>query len=175
MYSVLRLSFSVFLALVFGSVHADEISKNRVIAGWVEPIVLIESGDRIKAKLDTGAKTSSVNAFDIERYKKKGKTWVRFKLVYKTATGEERELQMQRPLVRNIKVKEHEGPNDRRAVVMLEFCFAGQMHSTQFSLVDRSKFVYPVLLGRRFLENAVLLDPKATFLTQASCQLKVSQ
>ncbi len=145
--------------------HAD----NRILAGWVEKLALKATGDQVKAKLDTGAKTSSINATDIKRFKRDGKSWIRFTLEYETVRDEKRSKTLERLIRRNILVKEHEGENDRRAVVDLEFCFAGQWHSTQFSLVDRSKFVYPVLLGRRFLQEATLIDPASTFLTQPSC------
>ncbi|MGJ8670063.1 MAG: ATP-dependent zinc protease family protein [Oceanococcus sp.] len=161
------LAINVFLPNVAqaNETHAD----NRVLAGWVERIALRASGDELKAKLDTGAKTSSINATNIKRLKRDGKKWVQFTLEYQTAKGGPGKVQLEKPLRRNVQVKEHEGDNDRRAVVDLEFCFAGQWHVAQFSLVDRRKFVYPVLLGRRFLQTSTLIDPSATFLTETNC------
>ena len=170
-----RAVFACGLALLltalypFQSMAGPEHADNRVLSGWVEKIALKANGDVIKAKLDTGAKTSSINALDIQRFKRDGERWVRFKLAYKTAKGDRRTLPLERPLYRNVRIKEHEGENDRRAVVELAFCFAGQWRKAQFSLVDRSKFVYSVLLGRRFLQDHTLIDPAATFLTETHC------
>ena len=165
----------VFMAMLHipASWADDDAYANRTVAGWVERVKLAPWGDTLKAKLDTGAKTSSINALDIERFERDDDDWVRFTLDYETVAGESREHRIERPVVRNIRIKEHEGENDRRAVVMLSFCFAGQIHSAQFSLVDRSKFIYPVLLGRRFLETATLIDPSATFITQPSCSAEL--
>ncbi len=164
-------------ALVIGLISptswADDDETNRTVAGWVERIKMAPWGDTLKAKLDTGAKTSSINALNIERFERDGDDWVRFTLSYKTTDKKQRERKMERPLRRNVRVKEHDRENDRRAVVDLSFCFAGQIHTAQFSLVDRSKFIYPVLLGRRFLESAALIDPKATFITEANCKADV--
>ncbi len=144
-------------------------ADNRVIAGWVEKVRLAASGDTVKAKLDTGATTSSINAVDIAIFRRDNEDWVRFTLKYENARHEPRAQPLERPLIRKIQIKEHAGENDRRAVVMLGFCFAGRWHEDQFSLVDRSKFVYPVLLGRRFLADATLIDPAATFITEPNC------
>ncbi len=164
-------AFFVFVAMLHipTSWANDDAYANRTVAGWVERVKLAPWGDTVKAKLDTGAKTSSINALDIERFERDGEDWVRFNLSYETVSNKQKKRSVERPVERNILIKEHDRENDRRAVVMLSFCFAGQIHSTQFSLVDRSKFIYPVLLGRRFLESATLIDPSATFITQPSC------
>ena len=148
-----------------------EAVNGRIVAGWVEKLELKPWGDMLKAKLDTGAKTSSINADNITRFNHKDKEWVRFVLTYKTVQGEEVQRELERPVRRNIRVKEHAGKNVRRPVVELSFCFAGELHKTQFSLIDRSKFVYPVLLGRRFLQENSLINPAETFLTQPNCPI----
>ena len=149
--------------------QAKDKPSNRIVAGWVENIMLKNSGDVVKAKLDTGAKTSSINAVDIKHFRRDGQKWVRFSLVYPTAKGKTRRIELEKPLRRSVRVKEHESESMRRAVVDLQFCFAGQWRQAQFSLVDRSKFLYPVLLGRRFLQNHALIDPSASFLSKPNC------
>ncbi len=54
-------------------------------------------------------------------------------------------------------------------MVTLSFCIAGRQHETQFSLTDRHKWIYPVLLGRRYLEDAVIVDSSDSFLAAAEC------
>ncbi len=162
---------SLYFPLAWSAAPPESQSSPRpkITSGWVEKIRLLPSQDILKAKLDTGAKTSSINARDIRRFKRDGDKWASFELHYKTADGELKSFRLERPIARNIRVKEHDRENARRPVVELDFCFNGRAHRTQFSLVDRSKFVYPVLLGRRFLSGVAVIDPARTFLTAAHC------
>ncbi|QBQ55634.1 ATP-dependent zinc protease [Nitrosococcus wardiae] len=140
-------------------------AKERIIMGWVERVALIPWGAELKAKLDSGAKTSSLHAEDIERFEKDGEEWVRF-IIELEGKGEEMEqLHVEQPLVRNVRIKRHKGNAKRRPVVNLKFCLNGRSYETQFSLVDRSQLNYPLLLGRRFLKDVALIDPSKTFLT----------
>lgn len=141
-------------------------------AGWVEKVQLFDNEPMVKAKLDTGAKTSSIHATDIETFKRKGRSWTRFTLSYETVDDQLISHRMEQRVKRFIRVKEHAIENDRRPVVELDICIAGQWHRAQFSLADRSKFVYPVLLGRRFLAGVAIIDPQRTFQLQQSCPLR---
>ncbi|MFZ5654792.1 MAG: ATP-dependent zinc protease [Pseudomonadota bacterium] len=157
------------LSLLGGSAAA-RADDAKVIAGWVEKVYFAAApGHEVKAKLDSGAKTSSVNARDVEDFERDGRPWVRFELVLPDEDDRTRVIAMERPVTRYVRIKEHRGDHDRRPVVELEFCFVGRFHRAQFSLVDRTRFHYPVLLGRRFLAGVALIDPGATFLTEPDC------
>ena len=147
---------------------ADPVGP-KIISGWVERVVILPAGHDVKAKLDTGALTSSINATDIERFERNDDSWVRFTLRYTTTQDEEREQTLERPLSRKVRIKEHEGEYDRRVVVELPLCFNGERVEAEFTLVDRSRFIYPVLLGRRFLRERAIIDPDQTFLTRNGC------
>ncbi|ADJ28786.1 ATP-dependent zinc protease [Nitrosococcus watsonii] len=140
-------------------------TKERAIMGWVEPVVFIPWGVELKAKLDSGAKTSSLHAEHIVRFKKGDEEWVRFALAVEIKGKEIKQFQMEQPLVRDVLIKRHRGSAKRRPVVNLKLCLNGKHHRVQFSLVDRSQLNYPVLLGRRFLRKVALIDPGKTFLT----------
>ena len=149
---------------------ADSATPATAIAGWVEKITMLPAGVVTKAKLDTGAKTSSINARNIERFKREGETWVRFDLDLGQPELNEALIGIERPLSRRVLIKDHDDENDRRVVIELEFCMDGRKRKAEFSLADRSKFIYPVLLGRRFLSGVAVIDPAQTFLTQAHCE-----
>ncbi len=155
-------------SLVAGQAWADSGTPAMAIAGWVEKITLSAVGETLKAKLDTGARTSSIHAVDIKVFRRDEQRWVRFKVPLGTEEGE-RMVSLERPLTRRVRVKDHDDESDRRPVVELEFCFDGRSHRAQFSLVDRSRFIYPVLLGRRFLAGVAVVDPSRTFLTKSGC------
>lgn len=142
-----------------------------MILGWLETTQLMASGMRIKTKLDVGAKTSSMQATNIERFQKDGKAWVRFDFTDEDVdTDEERTLQLVGPLVREVVIKRHGAPNVTRPVVTQEFCLYNQIYRAEFSLTDRGKFNYAILLGRSFLSQIALIDPAKTFLSRPACE-----
>lgn len=151
--------------------HASSKTHGKVIAGWVEKITLLPWDVMVKAKLDTGALTSSLHATDVERFTREDEKWVRFKLAIDPVAGEPAMVTVERPLVRRVAIKGAEKDPDSRLVVELSLCMNGRRHETDFSLADRSVLIYPVLLGRRFLEDVALVDAGETFLTKATCDL----
>lgn len=141
----------------------------KMIGGWVEKVVVLPSQIRVSAKLDTGARTSSIHAEKIERFEKEGERWVRFALVLEDEDDEIHRVPMEAPIHRRVRIKQHDDAPEARPVVELELCMAGQVRRAQFSLVDRGVFLYPVLLGRRFLAGSFVVDPDETFLTRSEC------
>ena len=142
--------------------------KQKVIMGWLESIYIKPWNRRLTAKLDTGAKTSSLHADKIEHFTKNGEDWVRFNL------GDIEDKQLppitaEKPLVRtvNIKCKGDDCQPSKRDVVLLTVCKNGTDYAAEFNLVDRSNFNYPVLLGRAFLKDVALVDAAETFLFKA--------
>ena len=139
--------------------------KQRVIMGWLESIFIRPWNRRLTAKLDTGAKTSSLHAGKIEHFSKNGEEWVRFSI----GDIEDKRLPpitVEQPLLRtvNIKCKGEDCQPSKRDVVLLTLCKNGREYPVEFNLVDRSNFNYPVLLGRSFLKEVALVDANETFL-----------
>ncbi len=160
---------AILLCALIGLQGPVSAEGGKVIAGWVERVVLLPAGHDVKAKLDTGAKTSSLSARQIEQFRKDGKRWVRFTLSYEDSFNEQREQTLERPVVRRVRIKEHVGEYNSRPVVRLGLCFDGRRTEAEFSLVDRSNFIYPVLLGRSFLARHAVIDPGATFQLRKGC------
>jgi hypothetical protein len=156
-------------ALLAGAAWAEQQppeSRTLEILGWVERVELLDGQISLKAKLDTGALTSSLDATHIERLSRDGQRYVRFVV---TDPDRETETSLERPLVRNVRIVTHSGENQRRAVVTLPVCFGPWYEEIEFSLIDRSNFIYPVLLGRSALEGRVLVDSEATFMNYPDC------
>lgn len=137
--------------------------KEKVIMGWLESIYIKPWNRRLTAKLDTGAKTSSLHADKIEHFNKDGDLWVRFSLA-DTDDQKQGAVIVERPLVRTVNIKSHQSQASIRDVVKLTVCKNGKDYESEFNLVDRSNFNYPVLLGRNFLQEVALVDASATFL-----------
>lgn len=144
----------------------DTVTKprERVIMGWLEPLMLLPSGVTLKAKLDSGAKTSSIHAKNINRFKKDGEDWVSFDIPVQEDKKDLIALHIERPLVRDVVIKRHLTNAHERPVVTLPFCMNGEDHEAQFNLIDRSRFNYPVLLGRLFIKKVALIDPGAVYI-----------
>jgi hypothetical protein len=146
---------------------ASEPPRALEIFGWVERVELLDGKISLKAKLDTGALTSSLDATEIERFSRDGERWVAFTV---TDDDSENSLRIERPLVRNVRIVRHSGESQRRPVVTLPVCFGHFYDELEFSLIDRSNFIYPVLLGRRALEERALVDSAATFTNYPACE-----
>ena len=143
----------------------------KVIAGWVEKVQIENLSYDIKAKLDTGAKTSSIHASDIEPFKKEGKSWIKFTLHLTDSYGNSHKVKLEKPRLRKASIKNNDGDHDLRYVVNLNLCFNGRNYLAEFTLADRSEYIYSILLGRRFLKKVAVIDPDETFLTLAECRL----
>jgi hypothetical protein len=153
-------------ALLMLPVCAGANSSELQVLGWVENARLPDPGIELKAKLDTGAETSSLDSRVVKKFRKEGKRWVRF-AVTDRESGEEFVLVRER--VRTIGVIQHDGSKQTRPVVMMQICIAGNLLETEVSLIDRSEFIYPLLVGRAALATFALVDSSETFLGQSRC------
>lgn len=122
----------------------------------------------VAAKLDTGAKTASLSARDIKRFKKDGEAWVRFYL----AIDDAHEHPIERPLARISKIKRRAGdynPDEgktytARPVIELEVCMGKALRQIEVNLTDRSAFQYPLLIGSEALKRFdALVDPSLKY------------
>ncbi len=151
------------------SLTAGAAAPEEAIYGWVEKMRLEPLGIEVKAKLDTGALTSSIHATDIEPFEKGGEKWVRFTI---SILDEENEQtvrhELERPLVRNIRVR-GAGGEERRPVVRLGICAGDDIYHEQFSLKDRSDMLYPMLIGRRTIQHLGVVDVTRTFIKEPTC------
>jgi len=155
---------AVFMLTLTTSAWSDSLDLQ--ILGWIENAYLPDPGLALKAKLDSGAETSSLDARVLKKFRKAGKRWVRFAV---TSRDSGEEFVMVRERVRTIGVVQHDGSRQTRPVVVLEICIAGQLLKTEVSLIDRSEFNYALLLGRSALASFALIDAGSTFLSQPNC------
>ncbi|WP_256574271.1 ATP-dependent zinc protease [Pseudomonas sp. M30-35] len=161
------LAVSILALGLAGPVLAAQSAK---VFGWVEEGEIEPEGIAVKIKLDTGAKTSSMDAKDLDRFSKDGDEWVRFNVELEdTDTGKLKTMKVERKVVRNIKVR-GAGGSERRPVVMMSMCIGDQVYKEQFSLKNRGKMNYPVLIGRSTIEHLGLVDVSKTFTSEPDCK-----
>jgi hypothetical protein len=156
-----------FLLGLFSALsHAGDAPKpkDKAVMGWLESVFLLPWNLRLTAKLDTGAKTSALHSNNIQRFNRDGREWVRFTL---ESEDDEKTVVVERPLERTVYIKERHKGASKREVVTLTLCKNGREYQTEFTLVDRSNFNYPLLLGRSFLSGAAVVDAGETFIFKA--------
>lgn len=132
-------------------------AEEKLILGWVEKVMIpAEAKLTLKAKLDTGADTSSLDAKVLKRFRRDGKRWLRFS-VLDPATKER--VILERPYLRGVRIKRQDGKHQRREVAELPICLGGRLHTIEVTLSNREQFEYPLLLGRSALKGFALVDP----------------
>ncbi len=134
-------------------------SEKLTIFGEAEYITIKPDNIRLKARIDTGATTSSIHAAQIKLFERDGKKWVKFNLV--RSNGQK--VPMKRRVIRTIEVKRHGTDQQSRPVVNLDIAMGSIKKRTQFSLTDRSQFKFPVLIGRSLLKNTAIVDVNRSY------------
>lgn len=154
------------------AVLAAPEQRDLQIFGWLERITLPDHGLTMTAKLDTGARTSSLSATDIEGFTRDGERWVRFRVNHPQLDDAP---VIERPRTRTVRIVEHDGDHQRRAVVKVDLCIGGILEPIQVSLVDRHEFDYPMLIGRRALNDLGLVDARETFTSEPDCDASATE
>jgi hypothetical protein len=134
-------------------------------AGWVEKAILYPAGITINAKLDTGAKTTSINASNPEYFERGGKQWARFSITNR----HNKSTTIEAPIVRQATIKRHFGKKQERPVIMLDICIGNVRKKAEVNLVDRSELNYQLLIGRNFLKGSFLIDSGSTYKLSLDC------
>lgn len=135
-------------------------TPDRLVLGQEEWIWFSDIASNLAARVDTGATTSSVSAKNITLFKRDGKKWVSFNLLF----NQQESKQLEAKVVRTIQVTQSNSATaSRRYVIELPIAIGSLQTHTQFTLTDRSHMTYPVLLGRSFLHDIALVDVAKTY------------
>ncbi len=120
----------------------------------------------IKARVDSGAKTSSIHASNIQQFKRDGEPWVSFE-VYPLQNNRKAVVRCECPVVDKRRVKSSSGISQTRFVVRADLRLGGQVWSVELTLANRDSMGYRMLLGREAMNSRILVDPSANFLQGA--------
>lgn len=137
--------------------------------GWVEKGLIRPENIAVKVKLDTGALTSSMHAENLEEFERDGKPWLRFDVELEDLDGRLVSSRFEREVLRTVDVR-GAGGTEQRPVVRMSICIGDTVYTEQFSLNDRNDMNYPVLIGRRTLEDMGVVDVGRTFTTEPECE-----
>jgi hypothetical protein len=132
--------------------------------GWREWISLPELGlPAIKAKVDTGAKTSALHAFQVDPFQRSGKDFVRFQM-HPLQNDSSLVVECEAPLLDQRQVTDSGGHKEMRYVIETRLQLADLEMPIQLTLTNRDSMRFRMLLGRQAMENNILVDPSASFL-----------
>lgn len=132
--------------------------------GWREWLSLPDLGlPAIKAKIDTGAKTSALHAFYTERYRKNGRDMVKF-LIHPLQRNLEFQLECHAPLADYRAVSDSGGHSEMRCVITSNVKLGDAIWPIELTLTNRDTMRFRMLLGRRAMENRALVNPQASYL-----------
>ena len=132
--------------------------------GWHEWILLPELGlPWIKAKIDTGARTSCLHAFNVEPFTKNGNAWVRFG-IHPHQDDTETEVYCEAEVLDNRMVTDSGGHKEKRYVIMTTLALANESWPIEVTLTNRDSMLFRFLLGRTAMQQKVIVDPGKSFL-----------
>lgn len=141
--------------------------RNLAVAGYVEYVRIYPENIRLEARMDTGATTSSLNALHPERFRRDGRSWIRFD-IFDPDDGE-RLLTLEREVIRTVRVIRHDGNHQSRPVVRMGFCIGSTYREGEVTLIDRSELTYQLLVGRNHMKDVVLVDSGLTHILKPDC------
>lgn len=172
-----RIFLTVMLIIITPAILANEqakIANSKTVVGLHEIIAIFPENMELIAKMDTGATRSSIDAQNIEFFRRDDQEWVRFEV---NRANQKRIFIIERPLIGSVQIKSraHEKGNKEphlRPVVLMQLCFGDTIHEVEVNLTDRSHFKYPFLLGAKDLtEFNKIVDPAVSHLTSLRCSL----
>ena len=136
-------------------------SEEKLTVGQLERIRIEPQGAVLTARIDTGANSNSLSAENMVYFERDGDDWVRFEV--RTDDGQVNTLE--REVQRHVRVIQQSDPEgSRRPMVYLRVRLGNVLGNFEFNLTDRSHLKHPVILGREFLADLMVVDVGQEFL-----------
>lgn len=141
------------------------MGKNLITVGWREWVALPDLClDHIKAKVDTGARTSCLHAFEIDPYEENGVEMVRF-LMHPIQKRTDIVTECFASVVDKRIVSDSGGHKEQRYVISTRMLLGTNNWDIEMTLTSRDEMMFRMLLGRTAMEKRMLVDPSASYLT----------
>ncbi len=143
----------------------DHPLGDRTIIGWREwihlPDLMID--DWVKAKVDTGARTSAIHAWDLTTRTRGDETWIRFCL-HPRQHDDTHVVQAEARLLDEREVRSSNGELELRPVVETTLALGGERYPIELTLTNRDQMGFRMLLGRTGMADHLLVDPGRSYL-----------
>ena len=136
--------------------------SSKVVLGWREWVVLPGLGiDAIRAKVDSGARTSALHVDAQWRFNQGGQPWVGFRL---TPGAGGTAIECTAPVLDERDVTDSGGHATRRVFIRTPLRLAGVEREIDINLTRRHGMAFPMLLGRSAMARIFAVDPARSFL-----------
>lgn len=137
--------------------------KSKLIIGWREWATLPELGvDYIKAKIDTGAKTSAIHAYRVKKITVEGEPWAEFRL-HPVQKRRRPEIVCRAPIVDERGVKSSSGHTEARYVVSTLLQLGPVARRVELTLTNRDEMGFRMLIGREALKRQFIVDSSLSY------------
>lgn len=134
------------------------------ILGWREWISLPDLGiSKIKAKVDTGARTSALHAFDVSLEERDEIKVVRFK-IHPKQKDLKTVIECEAPLLDEREVRDSGGHSEMRYVIESRISIGSSTHLAEITLTNRDSMGFRMLIGRTAMNGHYLVNPEQSFL-----------
>ena len=134
---------------------------NKEVIGAIEWLYVEPPGLHYRARVDSGAETSSMSAGDIVEFERDSDDWVRFTFQH---SEKDEPISLELPIKRAVLIRYPSSIKaERRTVVEIDIRLGKELQTTEFTLTDRSRMTYPIILGRAFLMDLYVVDVSRTF------------
>jgi hypothetical protein len=139
-------------------------SSSLPILGWREWVGLPELNiAEIKAKVDTGARSSALHAFAIDPYRKGGQRWVMF-AIHPLQSHTDLIIECHTPIKDRRLVSDSGGHKQRRYVIETQIILGQSVITAEMTLTNRDSMLFRMLLGRTTMNSRFVIDPNASYL-----------
>ena len=136
-----------------------------LLLGWREWVSLPDLGlVLIKAKVDTGARTSTLHAFYVDTFRRDGRLYARFG-VHPLQQRADLVIHGEAPVIDRRQVSDSGGHREERYVIETRLALAGRTWPIELTLTNRETMLFRMLLGRTAINGRALVDPEKSFLT----------
>ncbi len=140
-----------------------DLPSSKRTCGWREWVALSDLGIRsIKAKVDTGARSSSLHAFESTLFKQDGIDWVRF-AVHPMQRDDQRVIWCEAPVLDRRQVRSSNGDVSVRLVIRAELRMLDQSWPIELTLANRDAMGFRMLIGREAVRGRFLVDSGKSF------------
>lgn len=137
------------------------------IVGWREWLGLPDLGiPKIKVKIDTGARSSALHAFDMQQFRRQGKSMLRFR-VHPLQRDTARTILAEAELIDERRVRDSGGHAELRPVISTTAKLRGRIWQIELTLTNRDQMGFRMLLGRQATSHRFVIDPARSFLAGA--------